>query len=362
MKTYPLSLTRDYVSRWGMVEAVRELIQNSLDSSAPFKYEFVEDPDNYNTYTLLLTSEGLTLGPHTLLLGATGKLHSNDSIGSFGEGYKLALLVLTRLEYDISILNGPLQWTPKFEFSRDYGCEQLVVEETPLTHLVNNSLVFRVGNLSERDVEEVRAVCLKMQADIGGIRTTEMGEILLDRPGELYVGSLFVCSTDMQYGYNVLPRYLKLERDRQTVGSWDLQCLTRDMWYATKDYEMIADLIAQECPDLEYAKYSAPDIVKEACYEHFKTHHPGEVIANSNYELQELVKKGMTVFMGGGAYYSTVTESPSYVAQQPEPEEKLAPYLVLESWLRHNRKQMRGSAIESFKKDILGSVAKDWKN
>lgn len=56
MKIYPLSLTKDYVSRWGMVEAVRELIQNSLDSSAPFKYEFRKDNDN--EYTLLLTSEG----------------------------------------------------------------------------------------------------------------------------------------------------------------------------------------------------------------------------------------------------------------------------------------------------------------
>lgn len=359
MKSYPLSLTKDYVSRWGMVEACRELIQNSLDSSAPFKYEFQKDSDD--TYTLLLTSEGVTLAPHTLLLGATGKLHSSETIGSFGEGYKLALLVLTRLNYPISILNGPLQWTPKFKFSRDYGCEQLVIEEEPLTYLVNNGLVFRIQSLSESDVEAIRSVCLRMQKDIGSIRCTEMGEILLDREGELYVGDLFVCKTQMMHGYNVHPRFLRLERDRQTVNGWDLKCLTRDMWFATQDYEAIAELIAQEAPDVAYAQYSSPTMVKEACYEHFKKHHPGEVIASTDAELKAFIEQGMTVYVGGGAYYATVSESDSYRNEVKAilPEKEL-PVKFLERWLKENRKEMRGKAIESFKKELILEAIK-WK-
>lgn len=360
MKIYPLSLTKEYVSRWGMAEACRELIQNALDSSAPFKYEFKKENDGSNT--LLLTSEGIRLAPHTLLLGATGKLHSSDTIGSFGEGYKLALLVLVRLNYPITILNGPVEWIPFFQFSRDFGYEQLVIEESPLTQIVNNSLIFRVGNLSDLDVEEIRKCCLRMQGDIGAIRTTPMGEILLDRPGELYVGDLFVCKTEMEYGYNVLPRYLKLERDRQTVDGWDLKCLTRDMWYSTLDYDEIATLIARETPDLSYARYSAPEMVKEACYEHFKEHHKGEVIAETNAQLQELVKQGMTVYVGGSAYYSTVSESSSYQRDMAEViPKKLSPIEILEVWLRGNRKEMRGKAIESFRKEIINEKALEWK-
>lgn len=360
MKIYPLSLTRDYVRNWGLAEAARELIQNSLDSSAPFKYEFKKENDG--SQTLLLTSEDVTLAPHTLLLGATGKKHSSDTIGTFGEGFKLAILVLLRGGYDITILNGDVEWTPKFEFSRSFGYEQLVIQETPLTQIVNTSLIFRVAGLTDEDVEAIRACCLRMQGDVGAIRTTPMGEILLDRPGELYVGDLFVCKVQTDFGYNVLPRYLKLERDRQTVDSWDLKCLTRDMWYATKDYDEIATLIARESPDLSYARYSAPDIVKEACYNHFKEKHPGEVIAETNAQLNELVKQGMTVYVGGGSYYSTVTESQSYKRDMEKVlPKKQSPAEILENWLRENRKEMRGKAIESFRKEILQDKALEWK-
>lgn len=360
MKIYPLSLTKNYVSRWGVVEAVRELIQNSLDSSAPFKYEFRKD--GYNDYTLLLTSEGVTLPPHSLLLGASGKQHSSDTIGSFGEGYKLAMLVLLRDKRNITILNGPKQWIPKFVFSRDFGHEQLVVEETELTHIVNNSLIFKVSDLSESDVEAIRGCCLRMQGDIGGIRTTEMGDILLDRPGELYVGDLFVCKTGLDFGYSVLPRYLPLERDRQTVSDWDLKRLTRDLWFATKDYDEIATLIARESPDLAYAEYSAPDMVKEACYNHFQKHHKGEVIAKTNAELKALVERGMKVYVGGSAYHSVVSSSPSYQKEMASViPKKLSPVEVLENWLKENRKEMRGKSIESFRKEILNKEALQWK-
>jgi hypothetical protein len=33
--TYELSLNKGYVAHWGVLEAVRELIQNGLDSDSP---------------------------------------------------------------------------------------------------------------------------------------------------------------------------------------------------------------------------------------------------------------------------------------------------------------------------------------
>ena len=98
-KTYELSLVKTYVSRWGMAEAVRELIQNALDSESPFIYEFEREADGL--WALRLTSEFTVLTPQTLLLGTTSKAEAEDAIGSFGEGYKIAFLVLTRAGYDV---------------------------------------------------------------------------------------------------------------------------------------------------------------------------------------------------------------------------------------------------------------------
>ena len=103
-KTYELTLCKSYVSRWGVPEAIRELIQNALDSDSPFKYEWKRTREG--AWVLVLMSEFTTLPPQTLLLGYTSKADDEESIGSFGEGYKLALLVLARNGYDIDMFNG----------------------------------------------------------------------------------------------------------------------------------------------------------------------------------------------------------------------------------------------------------------
>lgn len=357
--TYELSLVKEYVSRWGMKEAVRELIQNALDSASPFVYEFITE--DHESFGLRLNSEFTTLSPQTLLLGATSKADDKDAIGSFGEGYKIALLVLTRMGYEVGVLNGDRLWKPRFRFNRRFGCEVLVIDETQLPNKVNNGLTFQVEGLSKDDVAEVVASCLRMQDDIGAIKQTTMGDILLDRPKELYVGGLFICKTDMEFGYNVKPEHLRLERDRQTVSGWELAALTCNMWYETKDYSRIADLIAQECPDLEYAKYDSPDMVKEACYQHFREKHPGAVIAKTDTELKALVKQGMTVYAGGGGYYTAVSSSRSYRAENHAVHRVEQPHEALTLWLSANRKAMRGSAIESFRKVLIEEKSPNWK-
>jgi hypothetical protein len=80
------------------------------------------------------------------LLGTTSKAGNKDAIGSFGEGYKIAMLVLTREEYIVEIDNGEKRWTPEFEYSRKYDEELLVIKETKLPYK-NKGLTFRVIGL-----------------------------------------------------------------------------------------------------------------------------------------------------------------------------------------------------------------------
>lgn len=355
-KTYELSLTRGYVSRWGMAQAVRELIQNALDSNSPFVYEFAKEDGE--KACLLLTSEFTTLLPQTLLLGATSKADAPDAIGSFGEGYKIALLVLTRLGYDIEIRNGDLLWKPRFKFNAKFGEELLVIDETSLPDKRNKGLTFAVKGLSESDVGEIRASCLQMQDSVGEKKTSQYGDILMERGGKLYVGGLFVCDTELVYGYNIKPEFIKLERDRQTVSSFDLKSVTRDMWFEAGTADEIARMIEKDVPDVEYAEYSSPTLIKDACYKLFIERNPGAVVAKTQAELKQLVAQGMVkVEIVRDNFYAQVRYSPSYLTR---PSVKLvSPKERMEQWFAKAKYKMHDDAKRSFKE--LLNEAEAWK-
>lgn len=351
-KSYELSLSKDYVRHWGVIEAVRELIQNALDSESPFVYELEREDDS--TYTLSLVSEFATLTPQSLLLGATTKADAPSKIGSFGEGYKIALLVLTREGQPTTIFNGAVQWTPYFKYSKQYEDDLLCIEEMP-TQLKSTGLRFMVSGLSEEQVGAIRGSCLQMQSAVGEVRRVSSGEILMDQPGALYVGGLFICKTELKYGYNVLPACIRLERDRKTVDGFDLKNLTRDMWFETGDYAAVATMMEAGVPDVEYARYYSPELVKEACYRLFRSKHPGAIVAGSNVELQQMVEQGMTnvVYVGEG-YGHAVRNSAAYrsEAQLPKPP---TPQQHLVAWWGKAKHQTRAAHHASFEALIKDS-------
>lgn len=361
-KIYELSLVKDYVSHWGLPEAARELIQNSLDSNSPFKFAFLPDANEADerVWQFTLTSEFSRLEPHQLLLGSTSKREDKAAIGSFGEGFKIALLVLTRLGHQVVVQNNEFEWRPRFRFNKTYGTELLVIEEERLSKH-DPGLSFTVAGLTDQDRAAIEASCLKMQPEVGQVIPTSYGDILVDRPGELYVGSLFITKTEHKYGYNIKPEFIRLERDRQTVDSFDLKNTTTQMWFETKRYDQIAEMIAEELPDTDYARYHSPEMVKEACYQLFKKRNPGKFVAANQQQLEEMVKRGMTeTIVVGGGWYSSINSSDSYrsaLASASVPVK--TPHAVLQEWYEEAKYHMHDSAKRSFAAVL--DQAKRWK-
>lgn len=355
---YELSLNRNYVLHWGLREAVRELIQNAIDSDSPFEYSFNLEQDT-DLYQLRLTSKYTVLPASTLLLGTTSKAEDDEAIGSFGEGYKIALLVLTRLNTPVTVLNGKVKWIPEFRFIKRFGQELLVIKEESIGH-GNEGLSFIIGGLDAADVEAIKDSCLQMQSSIGEVKNTQYGQILLDKPGTLYVGGLYICKTELEYGYNINPIHIKLERDRQTVNSFDLKLLAKDMWFETEEYDLVAELMERNIPDLEYANYSTPELLKEACYKIFKKNHgAGAVIATSKKEMEELVAKKLekVVYIGGGSYSSSIIASSGYQKETPKVVTQTVEEILTE-WFESNKRYMSRYALVSFK--LLLAQAKNW--
>ncbi|MCM2362431.1 hypothetical protein [Pseudomonas sp. SR18] len=352
-KSYELPLSRDYVRHWGLKEAIRELVQNALDSESPFEYAFADGQ-------LFITSRFARLEASTLVLGSTSKADRSDAIGSFGEGYKIALLVLTRHGYDVKVWNGNKQWVPEFRHSDQFDAEVLCINETP-AHRQNQGVEFVVSGLTEDDEAEIRSMCLRMQPSMSDVIGTKYGHILPSRPGKLYVGTLFVCDTDLTYGYDILPEYLQLERDRQTVSGWDLKQVSKNAWIDTGRLDEVAEKIEAGIPDVEYVEYGSTELVKEACYRLFQKKHPGAIAVQSQEELNNLVKQGMTnTVVVRGAYYSQIANSTSYKQQVAHVVAIQTPKAALEEWYRDNKKYMSRLPAASFKE--LVKRASGWRN
>lgn len=347
-RTIELPLSRDYVRHWGVREAVKELIQNAIDSESPFEYSFYGD-------TLTITSSESSLESRTLILGATSKADDAKKIGSFGEGYKIALLVLTREGLPVFIRNGYYDWVPSFIHSQNFGAEVLCISEVPAER-VGQGLEFVIGGLSHQQASDIRESCLLMQPEMEGVIETPRGNILPSKPGKLYVGGLYVCDTKLEYGYDMKPEYLKLERDRMTVDDFDIKFQTKEMWFSTQRWDEIASLMERQIPDLEYAEYGCPELVKEACYRQFQKENPGAIAVKSQKEMEEAVAKGMvkTVYVGGG-YHAALTSSPSYKTQMAHVIRVATPKEWLSDWLERHQRMMSHPLRLEFKQVIQAS-------
>lgn len=345
---YPLPFTKNYIRHWGIVEAIRELFQNQLDSDAAFEYSINMAEDR--SLTLSLTSRNITLSPKTLLLGATTKADAKDKIGSFGEGYKMALLVLTRENRKVTVKNGEYLWTPEFVYSNQYGDDILVIN-SELASERNNGITYVIENIDSAEMDQIKMSNLHMDPDIGETINTSFGRILLNQKGKLYVNGLFVCKTELEYGYDMKPEYLRLERDRQTVDSFDLRHNAKSMWFETDRYELIADGIEKEFEDFSLAQYSSTKLVKEACYNHFIKKHPGKIAVGSQAELDKLVRDGLTntVFIGGN-YYSQVSGAQSFASSSIKSPDPVKPIDILTEFMIKHKHRLGNKAVKDFNK------------
>lgn len=224
MATLELSINTNYVPGWGAWEAVRELLQNAKDADdlgAGMTVRFTKGGQ------LIIENQQGTLTRDSLLLGSTTKANRADQRGQFGEGYKLALLVLCRLGHDVVIHAGAETWTPFIETSERFdGAEVLKIRTRPRQGSTQSGVKFVVKGLGEDEWRAVQANTLFLQPALGdeAVETCH-GTVLTDEAyaGKLYVGGLFVCKMPDNYRYGYDLKRVSLDRDRKLAEPWSLR-------------------------------------------------------------------------------------------------------------------------------------------
>jgi len=276
MKEIPLTITRNYVTNWGIWEAMRELAQNALDHA-----------DNTNTSinigyhkkskNFILSSKDTKLELSSLLLGSTSKETDPNQRGQFGEGYKLALVVLSRLGLQVTIYHGKEIWIPMFKYSKTFDTEVLTIQIRSRTTKPND-LNFVIRGLTFELFKEIRDKLIINRKQSVGYKT-DHGTILTEEKykGRVYVGGIYVCTPnlDLEHGFDFNPSDVNLGRDRGLMDSFDIQWLASKLWTSVhksdnKTSEEISKLIHHGSSSVGYIGTSSfHDGIREKVAEDF---------------------------------------------------------------------------------------------
>ncbi len=253
--TYVLTLTKTYVKEWGVEEAIRELIQNQKDNGS----EEIQELDA-DSGTLFLGNKEGRLETSTLLLGVSSKQNDSTKLGEFGEGYKLALVVLLRLGAKVVIHNDNRIWRPEFRFSELYKTEVLHIDSEECSP--TGGIVFEIQ--LDEDWGGILGG-IQVPADEQYIETSR-GNAYLDpvdiSSGNIYVGGLFVTNIpSLKHSYDIKSSHIKLGRDRNAISDWDILYELAKLWVLLPEDELL-QAIKEDIPDIKYIHYRNYDIPK----------------------------------------------------------------------------------------------------
>ncbi len=230
-----LTLSSKYVKHWGIEEALRELYQNAFDRARDgddFAW-FHDTVDKGIMLDVTIGNYNTTLDRRALVMGESTKEDDTKSIGQFGEGFKLALLVLLRNDITIKIDTGTEYWTPKLVQNKQFGTKMLTIYVERYADVVcaEFQVAFKLYNVPKIAFTNYAEKNLALQSGVQSVETKDCQILLGDRHrGKLFIGDLYVCEYhgSTLYGYNFAPHVFNLGRDRQVVSGFDAS------WQASK--------------------------------------------------------------------------------------------------------------------------------
>lgn len=353
MRKLELTIASDYVPSWTIVDAIRELFQNALDQEA-------QTPDNtaswsYKDGTVKISNKTSTLETKSLLLGTTTKEGDDRTIGQFGEGYKIATLVLLRNAKEVTIYNYGLceVWRPRFVKSRRFGTEILtffIDDEYPWKQAPDNDLTIEVAGLTDEEwFEQIVPANLHLQSDVKIEESNEYGEALSapKHAGLVFVNGLYVCKYDpYKFGYNFKPGNLKLDRDRKLASDFDLCWLASKFWM---NNPRVIEFVEQGLADVSYISdmswYSSSINISNEAFERFRLVHGPRAVPVVTQEEADKVPAGYKAVIVSSNYKNLITRSSAY--EEPE-DDSTDPLDKLQQWFESIEDNLTEEQLEQF--------------
>ncbi len=339
-----------------------------------------ESPDS----TIILSYEPLTekliignrkskLLPETLLLGETSKSNNKGAIGKYGEGYKLAFLVLLRNGITIEVENCSERWHPYFTKSRTFKTNVLTVRTSRGEQ--SKDLIFHLKGISPEVYNDFQNKCLYFYPNIE-TTDTGYGRILRDArfQGQVYCEGLYVCkmTDNLKYGYDMKAGHLELDRDRNKVQSFNLLWETGLMWASLPHAHAkeISEMLSDDFADVEHFNshvYHDSKLYEDVCNlqygEFLKKHGKLAVFVKDEDQARHVREKynDRVPVVVPEKRYIRLSHSSNYVSSvkdRPVTRED-TPYSLIQDFLRENKKTVFGTSRKTIIDKLL-PMSRNW--
>ena len=311
MNKYITNFSRSAIDHWDNHEAVRELIQNFLDSDGEQFHSLTEN-------TLVLGNKNTTVSNKIFMMGMSTKKDDPNKRGKFGTGSCFALCVLTARGISVEIQNNNVMWTPRFEHCGKFQEDVMVIDEVDF--YPSDDFIVTISGLSEDDINDIKQTNLIFQ-DRVVVSSTKYGDIIesVDEFGEVYCGDLFVKQAKgFSYSYNIKPSHLKLNQDRDSISEWELQNLTAKMIMSSGNEKLIKEAIDSKTLDCQHVAYDwnnspVPSNISDSYAEEFVDEHEATFITSeySEHEYNQL-HNTPSVYIDNKVKVSTIKQSTVY--------------------------------------------------
>jgi len=302
-----LTIKTSYLPNWDAYSGVRELLQNGRD--AEIEHQAPMTVDWYND-TLRIENEGATIPIKALLLGHTTKLGNSALAGHFGEGLKLAALVLTRAGHDVKIRNGSEVWIPSLEHSETFGEDVLTFNVTGGREYKNRVRV-EIGGITKEAWETMKECFLFLgKTKVSDRVDTYYGSLLLDpkMKGRVFVKGIFVqADPEMNFGYDI--KDVELDRDRRMVEAWNLKYHTKNILMTALSkredlFTQFEELLHDPTTEVEsiqdaYSMSNLPQLAVDFIANKFVQRHGADAVPvltlSESKDIEHLGKRGIVV-------------------------------------------------------------------
>lgn len=215
----------EYLPKWGIKEALREIYQNFIDYG-----DYEEEVTTVNDrVTVKLVNGWVPENLEYLRIGNSNKDNPN-AIGHHGEGLKMAFLILLRGKFNSMIFTNKYAVYPEWYSDTEIGdcfCFNYEIHdfsEAPYTLefecLLDDFMTFKNNLIKQEDIIYTH---------------WDYGDLVNKLAGNIYSGGLFVANLKgISRAYNIQPRYLPLDRDRCVPQSFDVEYRTSKILEASE--------------------------------------------------------------------------------------------------------------------------------